>query len=219
MQMKRDNRWVPSVARGSRRSRGLALYLACGGPWRPPSPWRARPSWRRAGLPGECDVSPAATSSGRMSTCSTRACRPPMSRGRRPTSSRRWRPTSSAPSATRCSSSREHTTSPSTSDSTPMSPGLGANPDDVQINGGVNVNAKWADGTGAGQLLAVAGELRRDAVVGRAVPDHQRRHAHRGLPGCSPSTPAREGRACSSSTGVRRGTWATPAAVFWRTRS
>ena len=48
--------------------------------------------------------------------------------------------------------------------------GLGRNPDDVQIDGGVNVNAKWdAQRQRAGQLLADAGELRRHAVVQRAV--------------------------------------------------
>ena len=83
--------------------------------------------------------------------------------------------------------------------------GLGASPDDVEIDGGVNVNAKWADGASPGQLLAVAGELRRDAVVGRAVPDHQGRDAHRGLPGCPLATPACQGRIAALRLGFERG--------------
>ena len=68
--------------------------------------------------------------------------------------------------------------------------GLGRNPDDVNINGGVTVNAKWMDDCQRDlQFLADAGKLRRHPV------GHQGRHAHRRLPGRAAAAAARQGDA------------------------
>ena len=91
------------------------------------------------------------------------------SRARSTRSSPPRRPTSSAPGGTRCCSSRARTTSTSTSASTPRSIGLGRNPDDVNINGDVTVDAQLVRRQRDPELLALGGE-----PVDRPVPGSAR---------------------------------------------
>ena len=104
-------------------------------------------------------------------------CRPRTSRTRPPRYSRRWSPTSSVPERIALLfKPGDYHVNFKVGFYTHVA-GLGRDPDDVHIDGGVNVNARWMQWQRHLQLLAYAGELRRHAV------GHQRHDEDRRLPG------------------------------------
>ena len=219
MQMKRDNRWVPS---------GLVALL-CTGLW--------RPHCVAPGLPGERDVSPAnATVS--LASATRRATVSPANATVLGPNVYVFDPSMPAADVQRTATDIFKKMEanqfgperyallfkPGTYNVTfnvgfyTQVAGLGASPDDVQINGGVNVNAKWSDGNALDNFWR---SLENFAVTPSSdVPFQTMKGVTRIA--VSQAAPLRrlhvKGELQLFDWGPK-GTWVTPAAVFWPTRS